>query len=190
MIFKSAVKIARKPNDNFNLDTEKLLFNRNNSIRTSLLLDTNLLLGISNYMGETIDPRDNKTLAKYNLAELVNLCMFCQTNSVPYALSPGFCIPEVAPDNFEIVRMRYDDFFVLHNIQLFDCIETQSATPILETQNILSLPADEIKFKALPFLYICCMLLVNITEKNKLPAEKFSQFMNLIVEYVGYFSEK
>jgi len=141
-------------------------------------------------MGGARDPRDNEALAKYNLTELVNLCMFCQTNFVPYALSPGFCIPEVAPNNFEKVRTRYDEFFVLHNIQLYDDIESQSATPILETQNILSLPADEIKFRALPFLYICCMLLVNVTEKNKSPAEKFTQFMNLIVEYVGYFSEK
>ncbi|HFB64607.1 MAG TPA: hypothetical protein ENJ60_03615 [Aeromonadales bacterium] len=188
--FSTAVKIAREPGEIFNLNTERLLENKRQGICTSIFLDTNILLGISNYMSEIDSEPNQSSLVKYNLKEFVDLCEYCQKYNIPFSLSPGFCMPEVSPDSFHDVKKRFDDFFPLHNLHVLDDPEGNNASPILEIQNILSLPDDEIKIRSLPFLNTCAMLLTEITEPDSHPWGKFDRFLELVKEYIGLFSEK
>lgn len=188
--FKSAVKIARRPGECFNLTKERLSENAARRICTSLVLDTNILLGISNYMGETGDTPCDSLLTKYNLTEFVVFCSFCQENRIPFSISPGFCMPEVSPDSFDLVRERFDAFFPMHGLHVLDDPAGRHASPILQVHNILALPAEETKLRALPFLNVCAMLIADAAEVGVHPWAKFERFIELINEYIGLFSEK
>lgn len=189
--FKTAIKIARGVDeDEFLLTKNRLFLNAEKRICTSLLLDTNILLSISNYMAEVIDKPSEEALNRYNLSEFVDFCLFCQHNNLPFSLSPGFCIPEVAPNNFNNVLNRYNQFFGLHGIYVLDDPSGRDACPILQMHDILSLPSDEIKLRALPFLNLCAMLIVESDQTITNPITRYDMYIELVKEYIGLFSEK
>ncbi len=63
-------------------------------------------------------------------------------------------------------------------------------SPVKQLHDILSLPKEEIQFRALPFLYLCAMLVVSADPAQSHPWAKFEDFLSLVEEFVGVFSEK
>jgi hypothetical protein len=133
---------------------------------------------------------DRAALRQHNLTQLVDICLFCQEKGIPYTVMPGLCIPEISPDRFEESIRQYNLFFPLHGIQLIDDPQGQTMSPVKQLHDILSLPKEEIQFRALPFLYLCAMLVVSADPAQSHPWAKFEDFLSLVEEFVGVFSEK
>jgi hypothetical protein len=133
---------------------------------------------------------DQAALYEHKLTQLVDICLFCQEKDIPYTVIPGLCIPEISPDCLEESIHRYNLFFPLHGIHLVDDPQGQTISPIKQLHDILSLSKKDIQFRAIPFLYLCAMLIVNADPTYDHPWVKFEAFLSLIEEFVGVFSEK
>lgn len=190
MIYNSVIQVAREIESAPFLSRERLLDNKNKGLLTSLLFDTNIMICISNYMQFSEGKIDYQLLETFNLIELIDICNFCQKNDIPISISPGFCMPEIAPGMIELVIKNYNDFFILFDIILFDDIHGGSVSPIIEMHNIMALPKEEIKVRVLPYIYICALIIVDCDEKIIHPWAKFEKFLDLIIEYCEIFSEK
>lgn len=188
--FFSAVKVARSGADSAYLTEQRLRENAKRRSSTSLLLDVNILFRINDYMSEANGIPSDELLKNNRIDDFLRLCRFCQDNQVPYSLSPGFCLLEISPETFDQTLRRYDAFFPMHGIHLSDDLQGKAAKPIPQQHDILSLPTDELNMRAVPFLYLCAMLLINAGTRSVHPWEKFDRFLEILREYVGWFSEK
>ena len=80
--FKSIIKMSRKPGEEIQLTKDRILFNARKRVSTSLIIDANIYIGISNYMKAIDGNPCVQTLKEYNLSDFYDCCkLLSDTNS-------------------------------------------------------------------------------------------------------------
>jgi len=186
------VKIATRPGELPTLSIDRILRNGQAGIVTSLLLDTNVMLSISNYVEAcSKSPTEfDILLDRYSLRNFVDLLKSLTNFQFPMSISPGFTFPEVLSDDFEAVISNYNEFFDIIRVPMSDDSGGLIPFPMNNPHDILELDETQIAMRAFSYISLGCLLLCLSDYAEADPFRLYSKYLDLLDEYVGIYSDK
>ncbi|MFZ5528738.1 MAG: hypothetical protein ACOZE7_18945 [Pseudomonadota bacterium] len=180
------LKASHPPNGRVKLDPVRVAHNWEHGIATSLLLDTNILIGMERIVAAGNKP---SLLKQYGLENLIAFLHRCPQRSI--YLSPAWGFNEMPPGLAGPCREAYEVFFAAHLPEFCDDPLSMDARYSGKTTDYgffdLEEPAQAVL--AVPFASLTYLQLVD-REPGLSPLDRFDRYLKLITERVGIMSGK
>lgn len=178
------IKPGRPIDGEVKLDPNLISNNKSNKIETTIVLDTNILIGINNVVN-----KGNKwrTIKECGLHNLIKLLQRCPPKSV--ALSPGLAFEEMPPGLAEESKEKYERFcseFLPSFIKAPNSIDSKYKGK-KKDYGFEDLSRDAKRVLAVPFASLLYLNLIDYTYTDK-PINKFVAYLDIIEQNIDILS--
>lgn len=180
------LKASHPPEGRVKLDPVRVAHNWAQGIATSLLLDTNILIGMERIVAAGNKP---SLLKQYGLENLIAFLHRCPQRSI--YLSPAWGFNEMPPGLAGPCREAYEVFFAAHLPEFCDDPLSKDARYSGKTTDygFFDLEDSAQAVLAVPFASLTYLQLVD-REPGLSPLDRFDRYLELITERVGIMSGK
>jgi hypothetical protein len=180
------LKASHPPDRRLKLDPVRVAQNWERGIATSLLLDTNILIGM-----ERIVAAGNKAslLKRHGLENLISFLHRCPPKST--YLSPAWGFNEMPPGLAGPCREAYQVFFAAHLPEFCDDPNSKDAHYSGKTSDYGFFDLEEMAqaVLAVPFASLTYLQLVD-RAPGLTPIERFDEYVKLVTDRIGILSAK
>lgn len=180
------LKASHPPEGRLKLDPVQVAKNWARGIATSLLLDTNILIGMERIVAAGNKP---SLLKRYGLENLVAFLHRCPPHST--YLSPAWGFNEMPPGLAGPCRQAYEVFFAAHLPEFCDDPLSKDAQYAGKTTDYGFFDLEETAqaVLAVPFASLTYLQLVD-RMPGLTPVERFDRYVKLVTERIGIMSGK
>lgn len=180
------LRASHPPDERLKLDPVRVAQNWARGVATSLLLDTNILIGMERIVAAGNKP---SLLKPYGLENLIVFLHRCPPKSL--YLSPAWGFDEMPPGLAGPCREAYELFFAAHLPEFCDDPLSKDARYSGKTKDygFFDLEEGAQAVLAVPFASLTYLQLVDRTP-GLTPIQRFDRYLKLVTAHVGILSAK